>query len=118
MAREMDFHRVEPPPHLALGFGEHLCMGIHLAKIQLELTVATLARRFPDPRAGRRPRRDPLAQADLHAGGGVVAPGMVTPPGGVAGPSPRRGGPSLGAAGHTSMASVGSRSEHGPSSTG
>jgi len=46
-ASEIDFHRAEPLPHLALGFGEHLCMGIHLAKIQLELTVATLARRFP-----------------------------------------------------------------------
>ena len=44
---ELDFHRVDPLPHLALGFGEHLCMGFHLAKIQVELTVATLLRRFP-----------------------------------------------------------------------
>jgi cytochrome P450 RapN len=44
---EIDFHRVDPPPHLALGFGEHLCMGLHLAKLQLELTVGTLLRRFP-----------------------------------------------------------------------
>jgi cytochrome P450 RapN len=44
---EIDFHRVDPPPHLALGFGEHLCMGLHLAKLQLELTVRTLLRRFP-----------------------------------------------------------------------
>ena len=45
---ELDFHRAEPKPHLALGFGEHLCMGIHLAKIQVQLTVETLVRRFPD----------------------------------------------------------------------
>ncbi len=69
-AREMDFHRVEPPPHLALGFGEHLCMGIHLAKIQLELTVATLARRFPTlelavaPEEIRWPRRTFMRAAE------------------------------------------------------
>jgi cytochrome P450 len=44
---ELDFHRSDPRPHLALGFGEHLCMGIHLAKIQVELSVDTLRRRFP-----------------------------------------------------------------------
>jgi cytochrome P450 RapN len=44
---ELDFHRVDPLPHLALGFGEHLCMGIHLAKLQVQITVATLIRRLP-----------------------------------------------------------------------
>lgn len=44
---DLDFHRVSPKPHLALGFGEHLCMGIHLAKIQVKLTVETMVRRFP-----------------------------------------------------------------------
>ena len=44
---ELDFHRVDPRPHLALGFGEHLCMGIHLAKIQVQLTVESLVRRYP-----------------------------------------------------------------------
>ena len=44
---ELDFHRVDPLPHLALGFGEHLCMGIHLAKLQVETTVRSLLRRFP-----------------------------------------------------------------------
>ncbi len=46
-AQEIDFHRVDPLPHLGLGFGEHLCMGLHLAKLQVDLTVATLVRRFP-----------------------------------------------------------------------
>jgi cytochrome P450 len=45
---ELDFHRDHPKPHLALGFGEHLCMGLHLAKIQVQLTVESLVRRFPD----------------------------------------------------------------------
>ena len=44
---ELDFHREDPVPHLALGFGEHLCMGIHLAKLQVQITVSTLLRRFP-----------------------------------------------------------------------
>jgi cytochrome P450 len=44
---ELDFHRDDPRPHLALGFGQHLCMGIHLAKLQVELTVRTLVDRFP-----------------------------------------------------------------------
>jgi cytochrome P450 len=44
---ELDFHRADPKGHLALGFGEHLCMGIHLAKIQVQLTLETMVRRFP-----------------------------------------------------------------------
>jgi cytochrome P450 RapN len=44
---ELDFHRDNPRPHLALGFGEHLCMGLHLAKIQVQLTLETMVRRFP-----------------------------------------------------------------------
>ncbi len=44
---ELDFHRDDPRPHLALGFGEHLCMGIHLAKLQVDLTLQTLLQRFP-----------------------------------------------------------------------
>jgi cytochrome P450 len=44
---QLDFHRVKPRPHLALGFGEHLCMGIHLAKLQVSVTVESLLRRFP-----------------------------------------------------------------------
>jgi cytochrome P450 RapN/nocardicin N-oxygenase len=47
-AQVIDFHRVDPLPHLGLGFGEHLCMGLHLAKLQVDTTVATLVRRFPD----------------------------------------------------------------------
>jgi cytochrome P450 len=46
-AWDLDFHRADPRPHLALGFGEHLCMGIHLAKIQVRLTLESLLHRFP-----------------------------------------------------------------------
>jgi cytochrome P450 len=44
---ELDFHRVNPKPHLALGFGEHFCMGAHLAQMQVALAVEALVRRFP-----------------------------------------------------------------------
>ena len=49
---ELDFHRVRPRPHLSLGFGEHFCMGANLANLQLELSVETLARRYPQLRFG------------------------------------------------------------------
>jgi cytochrome P450 len=44
---DLDFHRPDPRPHLSLGFGEHFCMGAHLAQAQIGLTVEKLARRFP-----------------------------------------------------------------------
>jgi cytochrome P450 len=44
---ELDFHRVDPPPHLALAFGAHYCMGAHLAHLEIKLTVESLVRRFP-----------------------------------------------------------------------
>jgi cytochrome P450 RapN len=44
---ELDFHRVDPRPHLSLAFGPHYCMGAHVALLQVRLTVETLLRRFP-----------------------------------------------------------------------
>jgi cytochrome P450 RapN len=43
----LDFHRPNPRPHLALGFGEHFCMGAHLANIQVTTTLASLLERHP-----------------------------------------------------------------------
>jgi cytochrome P450 RapN len=44
---EMDFHRVDPKPHLTFAHGPHHCMGAHLAKLEVRLTMETLLRRFP-----------------------------------------------------------------------
>jgi len=44
---KLDFHRENPQPHLSFTVGPHLCMGQHLARMQIRLTVATLLRRFP-----------------------------------------------------------------------
>jgi cytochrome P450 len=44
---KLDFHRENPQPHLTFTVGPHLCMGQHLARMQVRLAVETLLRRFP-----------------------------------------------------------------------
>lgn len=45
---EIDFHRADPAPHLAFTYGAHACIGQHLARLQVRLTVEALLRRFPE----------------------------------------------------------------------
>ena len=35
-----------PNPHLAFGFGEHFCMGAHLARVELDVMLRQLLARF------------------------------------------------------------------------
>ncbi len=44
---DLDFHRVDPKPHLTFAHGPHHCMGAHLARLEVKLTMETLLRRFP-----------------------------------------------------------------------
>ena len=44
---EIDFHRVEPWPHLSLAVGAHRCLGAHLANHEIDATLQALLRRFP-----------------------------------------------------------------------
>jgi cytochrome P450 RapN len=44
---ELDFHRVDPAPHLTFAFGPHHCMGSHLARLEARVTLATMNERFP-----------------------------------------------------------------------
>jgi cholest-4-en-3-one 26-monooxygenase len=37
-----------PNPHLAFGFGEHFCMGAHLARVELDVIFRLLLERFED----------------------------------------------------------------------
>ena len=46
-AWEIDFHRIEPSPHLSLAVGAHRCLGMHLAGLEIEVTLEALLRRFP-----------------------------------------------------------------------
>jgi cytochrome P450 len=49
-AWELDFHREDPEPHLALGWGAHHCVGAALAHLEIEVTLVGLLDRFPDLR--------------------------------------------------------------------
>jgi cytochrome P450 len=46
-AAEIDFHRVDPEPHLALGWGAHRCQGAQLAHMEVEVTLQKLLERYP-----------------------------------------------------------------------
>lgn len=45
---ELDFHRVDPAPHLSLAWGPHRCMGAHLANLEVETALRALLERHPD----------------------------------------------------------------------
>jgi cytochrome P450 RapN len=47
-ASELDFHRVDPEPHLALGWGAHRCLGAQLAHMEVEVTLERLLDRYPN----------------------------------------------------------------------
>jgi cytochrome P450 len=47
-ADELDITRKDAPQHLAFGKGPHVCAGSWLARLELQLVVGTLIRRFPN----------------------------------------------------------------------
>jgi cytochrome P450 RapN len=46
---DLDFGRADNP-HLSFGHGPHHCLGAQLARMELQLTIGTLVRRFPELR--------------------------------------------------------------------
>jgi cytochrome P450 RapN len=46
-ASQLDFHRIDPAQHLTFNHGAHKCIGQHVARLQIRLTVESLLRRFP-----------------------------------------------------------------------
>jgi cholest-4-en-3-one 26-monooxygenase len=53
-----------PNPHLALGIGEHVCMGGHLARLELRLVFQQLAERFAEFVPDGRPERVPSCNVE------------------------------------------------------
>jgi cytochrome P450 RapN len=45
---KVDFHRDDPLPTLSFAYGAHTCIGHHLARLQVKVTVETMLRRFPN----------------------------------------------------------------------
>ena len=46
--------------HLAFGHGRHMCLGQHLARLELDVGLSVLAERFPDLQLAVRPEDVPL----------------------------------------------------------
>ncbi|MCC6434843.1 MAG: cytochrome P450 [Acidimicrobiales bacterium] len=60
-ADRLDLGR-DPNPHLAFGFGRHLCPGARLARLEGRIAFPRLAQRFPSMRLGKTsPTRRPTA---------------------------------------------------------
>jgi cytochrome P450 len=46
-----------PNPHLAFGIGTHFCMGSHIARLEMRVTLEEFLRRFPNVRLAGAPER-------------------------------------------------------------
>jgi cytochrome P450 len=45
-----DLARTEPKPHISFGQGPHMCLGIHLARLEMRVALNVLLDRLPDLR--------------------------------------------------------------------
>ncbi|MEV8324378.1 cytochrome P450 [Kitasatospora sp. NPDC056731] len=59
---ELDLDR-GAPTHMAFGYGQHHCPGAHLARMELQVAIGTLLRRFPGLRLAVPP-----SELDWHTG--------------------------------------------------
>jgi cytochrome P450 family 142 subfamily A polypeptide 1 len=69
-----------PNPHVAFGFGPHVCLGAHLARLEIEVVLGELLRRLPDIRLADP--RAPLVRGDSTLVLSISsAPAVFTPRG-------------------------------------
>jgi len=47
-AEQLDLRRADAREHLSFGGGFHSCLGAHLARLEGQVAISTLVRRFPD----------------------------------------------------------------------
>jgi cytochrome P450 len=52
---ELDFDREDPLPHMTFGYGGHHCLGSHLARMVLQVSIGGLLSRFPGLRLAVAP---------------------------------------------------------------
>jgi cytochrome P450 len=52
---EIDFHRDNPMPHIALAYGSHRCIGAATAHLEIDVVISTVLERFPDLRLAVAP---------------------------------------------------------------
>jgi cytochrome P450 len=55
-AERFDITR-RPNPHVAFGVGTHFCMGSHIARLEMRVTLEEFLRRFPNPSLAGPPER-------------------------------------------------------------
>ncbi|MEY2434842.1 MAG: hypothetical protein QOC92_4567 [Acidimicrobiaceae bacterium] len=60
-----DIHRPEQQ-HLAFAFGPHMCLGMHLARIEMRIALNALLDRVPDIRLSPGPAGSPTADPHIH----------------------------------------------------
>lgn len=63
----MDFTRRENP-HLGFGHGPHRCLGTHLARVELQVAIASLLRRFPGLRLAGSAEDVPWREGTVWSG--------------------------------------------------
>jgi cytochrome P450 RapN len=66
-AEDIDFHR-ESNPHIAFGHGVHHCLGAQLARLELQVAVGSVLRRFPGLRFAVPVEEVPFKQGRLIRG--------------------------------------------------
>lgn len=64
-ADRLDLAR-EPNPHMSFGHGMHYCLGKHLGRMEMELAVEGLIRRFPDLRLAVPESELPWYQGEIN----------------------------------------------------